>query len=347
MFAYISLTGDEVLDHYQAYALEKNLQLFYQKFTPEWETYSPWAFFLALGREKQAREMVFAIWEELIPAYGREAVIGLGPSKLLCRAVALLGHEGSRLTGLILEEGPRGLLLTLPVEHEREVRRQLPLEVLWPLNPKLRQQLLKLGFKTWGEVEELSPEQLQVHLGEEAYFTWTLAGGQLPGKLKRPKEGLQVAIAWEEGMRDAGPSLDRGAKKLALALEEQWLGCRELSLEGITQAGQSFWQKRLFLKPRSGIACLQGEARRLWQKLNLKVEPRELWLKAEGLEPVVMEQLNLFAGKPAAKIREEQLEGLLNRLRKDYPTRVLERAGRWYKSRREQMLSFYDPWRFQ
>lgn len=346
MFAFILLDNDTILDHYQAHALEKNLGLFYNKFTPDFEAYGPGEFFLDLGKETTARQTVYQIWEELIPVYGRKAVIGLGPSKLLCRAITLLEPKSLQLPGLIVEEQPQGLLITLPAESEAKVRPRLPLESLWPLDLKIRRQLLKLGFKTWGEIEAISPEKLKVQLGNDAYLTWELAKGQFSGSLQRPEEGIRVNIVWEEGMSNLGLALERGAKQLAMALEAQWLGCRELTLEGTTRSGQLFWQKRLFMKPCSSVSVLQGETRRLWCKLGLKDEPGELRLKAEGLGTVAMRQLSLF-NESDNQAKEEQLQSLLSRLRKDYPASVLDRAGRWARSRREQMLAYYDPWRFQ
>lgn len=346
MFAFILLDTGIILDSYQAHALEKNLKLFYNKFTPYFEAYGPGEFFLDLGKEAVARQIVYEIWEELIPLYGRKAVIGLGPSKLLCRAIVLLHRKSLQLSGLVVEEQPQGLLITLSKKYEAKVRPQLPVEVLWPLDARIRRQLLKLGFKTWGEIETMPPEQLKVQLEDEAYLVWELAKGQFSGSLKRPREGVQVTIAWEEGMSNLGPSLEQGAKQLAMALEAEWLGCRELTLEAITKTGDLFWQKRLFMKPCSSVSGLQEATRRLWYKLKLKGEPRELRLKAQGLEPVPMRQLALF-DRPDTITKEEQLQRLLNRLRKDYPASVLDRAGRWGRSRREQMLAFYDPWRFR
>ncbi|NLL17686.1 MAG: hypothetical protein GX262_01515 [Clostridia bacterium] len=345
MFAFIILDNDAILDHYQAHGLEKSLKLFYNRFTPDFEAYGPGEFFLDLGKETAARQIIYQIWEELVPVYGRKAVIGLGPSKLLCRAIALLDLKDLRFLNLIVEERPQGLLIILPVEWETKVRPRLPLEVLWPLDLKIRRQLLKLGFKTWGEIEAISPEQLKVQLGNDAYLTWELAKGQFSGSLQRPEEGIRVNIVWEEGMSNLGPALDQGAKQLAMTLEAQWLGCRELTLEGTTGAGRLFWRKRLFLKPCSSAGVLQGETRRLWHKLKLKDDPGELLLKAEGLEPMSMRQLSLF-NESDIPAKEEQLQRLLNRLRKDYPASVLDRAVRWNRSRREQMLAFYDPWRF-
>lgn len=346
MIAFITVANDRIGEQYQAWALQKALVSFYQQFTPYLEAYRPTEFFLDLGREEEARSLARRLWEGLIPAYGQKAVLALAPSKLLARALSLLETRAVLFPELVIEEKPQGLLLFLPAGREEAVRRKLPLEVLWPLEEKFRERLLKMGFQTWGEIAALSPSQLKIHLGPEAYLAWDLAHGRWSNSLRLPPEGLRVPIYREEEEADLRAALEKGVERLAQALAARWLGCRELILAGKDREGRPFAQKRLFTEPCSSPASLTGETFRLWHKLGLTAPPQEMYLEAGGLEPMTVKQLNLFS-RPAAKIREERLEKLLARLRKDYPAGFLDRASRWGQSRRERMLAFYDPWRFR
>lgn len=345
MIAFITVHHDQTGEHH-AHALKKSLILYYQHFTPYLESYSPQEFFLDLGREEAAWPIVHKLWKGLIPAYGQRATIALAPSKLLSRAISLPETREAPLPELVIEEEPQGILIVLPARQEEKIRRRLPLEVLWPLEPKLRQHLLKLGFKTWGEIAELAPEKLKIHLGQDAYFAWDLANGRWINSLTLPQEGIQLPVYEEGESVDLPSALEKAAETLAQALQTKWLGCRELVLAGTGREGIPFEQKRLFPEPCSSRSCLVGETFRLWQKLGLTALPRQVYLRADGLEPVAAKQSSLFNSSPA-KIREEQLARLLARLRQDYPAGFLDRASNWRKSRREQILAFYDPWRFR
>lgn len=346
MIAFITVNDDQTGEHH-IHALKKSLTFYYQQFTPYLESYSPREFFLDLGREEAAWPIVHKLWKGLIPAYGQRATVALAPSKLLSRAVSLPETKKVPLPELIIEEKPQGALIYLPAHREAAVRCRLPLEVLWPLEPKLRQHLLKLGFKTWGEIAGLSPEKLKIHLGQEAYFAWDLANGRWVNSLTLPQEGLQLPVYLEGENIDLTSALEKTAETLAQTLQAKWLGCRELTLAGTGQEGTPFAQKRLFPEPCSSRTCLVGEAFRLWQKLGLTAPPKQIHLRADGLEPVAAKQLSLFNSRPPSKVKEEQLSRLLARLRKDYPASFLDRASNWGKSRREQVLAFYDPWRFR
>lgn len=346
MIAFITVNDDQTEEHH-THALKKSLILYYQQFTPYLESYSPREFFLDLGREEAAWPIVNEIWEGLIPAYGQKATVALAPSKLLSRAISLPETREAQLPELIIEEKTQGTLIFLPAHKEAAVRRRLPLEVLWPLELRLRQHLLKLGFQTWGEIAGLSPEKLKIHLGEDAYFAWDLANGRWTGSLTLPQEGIQIPVYREEESTDLIPALEKAAETLAQTLQTKWLGCRELTLAGTSREGTPFAQKRLFPEPCSSRTCIAGETFRLWQKLSLTAPPKQIHLRADGLEPMAAKQLSLFNNSLPSKAKEEQLTWLLARLRKDYPASFLDRASNWRKSRREQILAFYDPWRFR
>ena len=346
MIAFITVDNEEIVEQHHAYALRKSLISFYQQFTPYLEAYSPREFFLDLGKEEAAWPLAHRIWEALIPAYGQKATLALAPSKLLARALSLLGTRAALFPELVLEEKPQGTLLFLSSDRAGAVQRRLPLEVLWPLELKLREHLLKLGFQTWGEIAALSPAKLKTHLGQDAYFAWDLSHGKWVNSLNLPQESIRIPVYREDEDADLTAALETAAGKLAQVLAARWLGCRELILAGVSREGTLFMQKRLFTEPCSSGACLADETFRLWQKLGLTAPPKEMYLEAGGLEPMAAKQLNLF-GNQAARAKEEQLNRLLARLRKDYPAGFLDRAGNRGKSRREQMLAFYDPWRFR
>lgn len=348
MIAFIKVNNKKIISQEEASTWERKLYDFYANHTPYVEAHNSMEFFLNLGQGAKAVDTLYRLWSSLIPGYGDQALIGLASSKLLARALVLLQEQypsNKLLPGLDMTVNTRGVCISLPPEQEEKLRPQLPLTVLWPLEEKIRRRLFRLGLTTWGEVATLAPERLRAQIGQDAYYVRELAWGKMANSFKSPPKGIQFPIIVEEGMGDLTPILTKAATQLAKELEQQWLSCRELILKGITQEGCSFFQQRVFLRPCSNDHALVGETKRLWQKLRLNQLPKELSLLAVGLEPQKMEQMGLFA-VPDKQMKEEALTQLLQRLRQDFPSSLLDLAKHYKRDRREAMLAFYDPWRF-
>lgn len=109
--------------------------------------------------EQIAREIVERIADEI----KLSASVGIGPNKFLAK----IGSDLRKPKGFVVIRPDEALSFLAP----------LPLSRLWGVGPKTRAQLEKIGLKTIGDLQQMSPGLLRDQLGDHGAQLYQLALG--------------------------------------------------------------------------------------------------------------------------------------------------------------------------
>jgi len=265
-------------------------------------------------------------------------LIGIGRNKFVARLSArFLWQAGSRGdSGFYCRETAPG--------QEKEFMKTVPLTMDWLLPSKVVDTLSQLGFKDYGELQELRLDELVKMLGKYGYTVYRHSRGldDTPLVNLYPPGKLALAFSLEGGTesREAiAGVLRESARVLASLLHTRRKGCRFVKLalvseEDTCQVGRLVpWGYR--------------EERRLYEVLALMLDKLTLTgpvagvrVEASSLYDWELTEQDIFALKPKPR---HDLTAITMALNEKYPGMI----SRGVKvGRREEVLSFWDPWRF-
>lgn len=233
----------------------------------------------------------------------------------------------------------------------------LPVEALWPLPAAVHRRLRGLGLETLGDVARAGRQALSAELGAPGAVAGELAQGidrsrvtpcYPPTQVEaccRPEGGL---AGWEQVEAAALGAAALLAARLARRAE----GARllRLMLEGEAPVSRL----REFPLPAARPETLREAARALAREALAQAESRGgapavftgLHLAARSLQPLPARQQALWEEPPDPSERRERVDRLLSDLRRRFPDRAVQAGARLTVPRRERMLAFWDPYRF-
>lgn len=272
------------------------------------------------------------------------AVVGLGRSKFIARAAALVTacskdfcSKRSRFLAVLVEPG-----------KEADFLKRVPLDQDENISPEALHRLAVLGFQNYGQLRELEEEKLARILGKEWYGVWRHSRGLDTEPLLNlyPPEKVAVSLSFEgpvEDRRVIDKALKEGAEQLSRLLRERRREGRTLRI--VLKGEERVWE----VSRHVPWGCQKGDRlikmlEALWEKAFLasKQAVTGLILEVCELEEEKWEQQDLFSLPSRPERGEHVLEALIQSLRDKFPHAVLPGLE---IERRERVLTLWDPWR--
>lgn len=292
--------------------------------TPLVEPYKDEGIFLGLdnsGREKFAASKLF-----------KKGRCGVAASKLTARVVSMvLGRSGNPA---VLQGDESAFLAPLPVDF------------LWPLDEKVIKHLKILGLGKIEDVTRISKEELSLQFGEEGNMIYNYSRGidnrpVLPVypsasmQLKRSFGGIFIKEALETVLKEMVSDLSAG-------LLSSGRGTQSLCIEFIEENGHTSNISRNFSGPVSVFG--KGLAAAITSGLTISSPVVEIRASAKDLKPAQFTQRILWEELPSGK--KSDVNRLAVAMRDKFPSQRICCAGEIQVSRREKVLSFWDPFRY-
>lgn len=237
---------------------------------------------------------------------------------------------------------------------------QLPVANLWPLPASVRDRLERLGLRTIGDVSRAGRDVLAAELGADGIRAYELAQGidRTPVLAGYPPREITESLRLPTGAGACALALERMAGKAAAVLAHRLLctgeGTQQLWLTLEDEDGRLFTVWRAFSIATARRPALVETARVLVREAlqqaagetavvqgQLVIE--KLHLYARGLTSLPTTQQALWQ---ASAERQKQVQELVARLRRRFPDEAARLGRQLPWSRREQLLSYWDPFRF-
>lgn len=269
------------------------------------------------------------------------ALIGIGKNKLLA------GLGARSLLAADPAVNREFQFIEIAPGREREFMRNLPLNMDWLMPARALKRLTDLGFNCFGELHGVALPELVKILGQDGYTVYRHCRGidDTPLINLYPPGKIAFAINFDDGL-DEQADLDRvlgkAARTLSYLLQARQKGCRFLNLELVSEQGNYQvgrlvpWGCRDEGRIREVIGILLG-------KLELNGPVTGMTVKASSLYEWALTEQDLFSLPGVTKGTKYTLAAVVDALDEKYPGAV--RIGLDI-DRREQALSFWDPWRF-
>lgn len=252
--------------------------------------------------------------------------------------------------------GGRLRLVSAPADLEAWLA-PLPVEALWPLPAAIHRRLRGLGLATLGDVARAGRQALTAELGAAGAIAGELARGIDRSSVtpRYPPAQVETCCRPEGGLAGAGQveaAALRAADRLAARLARRAEGTRLLRL--LLEGEAPVSRVRVFSLPAARPAALREAARVLAREAWTQAERAAgapgaftgLRLAARSLQPLPARQEGLWKEPPGPAEHRERLDRLLGDLRRRFSDRAVKVGARLAVPRRERMLSFWDPYRF-
>ncbi|MGE5397164.1 MAG: DNA polymerase Y family protein [Chitinophagales bacterium] len=269
-------------------------------------------------------------------------IIGSGKNRLLARLAVRWGLSGENIKLKSFNQ-----VNVLPGQ-EITFLSHIPLVWDWTLSNRVVARMQSLGFVYLGELQKLSQDNIVRLLGKES----TLAFWHSRGIDYTPMTGLYPPekISWQQYFEGEvsdreilRKTLKMGASFLDGVLKERRKGCRLVRLR-LSSDDDSWEAERLF-----SHGCYEKE--RLMRVLNTMLNGMEvservsgLVIEASALYNHNLSQPDIFTLDRKSTNPGRDLEIITESLKEKFSQGI--RIGTEEINRREQVLSFWDPWRF-
>ncbi|HOV43540.1 DNA polymerase Y family protein [Syntrophothermus lipocalidus] len=265
-------------------------------------------------------------------------LVGIGRNKFVARLLARAFWQAGSI-------GDSGFycLETAPGQ-EKYFMKTVPITMDWLLPPKVLDALSRLGFKSYGELQDLRLDELVEMLGEHGYTVYRHGRGldDTPLVNLYPPGKLALAFGLEGETESRGVIarvLRESARVLASLLYSRRKGCRFVKL-ALASEEDTCEEGRL-------VPWGYREERKLYEVLVLLLDKLTLTGPVVGVRVEVsslydweLAEQDLFDLKPRPR---HDLTAVALALNEKYPGMI----SRGVKiGRREEVLSFWDPWRF-
>lgn len=287
-----------------------------------------------------------ATLSDLVP--GR-ASIGLATSPLLARLVVRCGTcpGPGRSSCRSFRRADIDIIQLIPGQEALFVS-SLPLPEFTPLSARECRMLNRLGYSYVGDLAGLGPYRLKQLLKRDASQLWQNIQGRdyTPVRGLYPPERLGYALSWEEagsGQEQVLEVIRDGARELSDRLDKRQVGCHRVEMQLDLSGGTTIIKER-----RVSPACHDRERlvmilAGLLTDIDRPVEGMRIFLSE--LKPLEMRAQDLFTLRCTyqQEARERKRSAILEQLLQRFP----DRLGLGMDiDRREQVLLFWDPWRF-
>lgn len=277
------------------------------------------------------------------------ASMGLASSPLLARLAAhrCIYPGTARSTCRSFVRGTVAIIQVIPGQETLFVS-TLPLPEFSPLSARECRLLNRLGYVQVGDLAGLGSYRLQQILKRDVSSLWQNIQGRdyTPVRGLYPPERLGYALSWEEDRRNPGQLLEfirAGAGELSDRMERRQVGCHLVEMHFDLSGGANLIQQRRVSPACHGQERLTMILEGLLPDLDKPVDGLRIFLS--DLKPVEMRAQDLFTLRYTyqQEARERKRSAILEQLLQRFP----DRLGMGMEAdRREQVLLFWDPWRF-
>lgn len=269
-------------------------------------------------------------------------IVGLGPNKLLARLAARVPSKKKR------GKTPGFYSCAVESGREKDFLERVPLVLDWLLPSRAVETLGSLGFTRFGELDSLSLNDLLKVLGRDGYMVYCHSRGldNTPLVGLYPPEKMSCYFDFAQGVHNRGPlerGLEEGARIIASTLRERRMNCRQMALQ------LEMEQRTCRAERQVSRGC--GEERRLREILGILLKGLSfagpilgMMLEVSSLYEWSLTEQDLFTLDKKSTRSYQDLNGAVEALGAKLPRMV--RMGLAI-DRREQVLSFWDPWRFR
>lgn len=301
-------------------------------------------------------------------AHGFAAAAGLGANKLVAGAAARVQRDA------LLGKGPRtaskaGTASPAVVApgDEAAFLASLPLRYLWTVPEPIRRRLHELGLRSIGELRQVPEAELARQFGAATgRQLQRLSQGVDPDPVRPewPPQTLPVRLVFAAPIAPGAQlesAVRRLAADLAVRLQRRDETCQHAALTLEPAEGKPLLAERTFSKPQNSAFYLEQSLLALLQRALAGQVTAVTALEASlsQLTPVQRHQASLLDDLAAAGQEEPvpraaapdpekaaRLEVTVAALRERFPARLLGMGQAGATSRREAMLSHYDPYRW-
>lgn len=275
--------------------------------------------------------------------------IGLAASKLLAHcAVKCMDSVPCPPETYRLITWPEARVITIIPGQERSFIANLPLNSFYPLRSDLIKRLTRLGFSRVGELSALPLHQLSLLSPKDGILLAQLVRGEDSS----PVTGLYPPfhISYPIGLEEAGLDFTRienalreAAGYLTDALESRHYGCSHISLDLISGL-QRLRVERSLSSDCSRPEHLSNILLGLMKQAGPLTVLSGLIITLDELAPRQMLQPDIFSYRATCEKeqRQDKVRELITNLTDRFPDSL--KSG-LQLDRREQVLSYWDPWR--
>jgi DNA polymerase-4 len=252
------------------------------------------------------------------------ASIGIAPVKFVAKIASDL-------------EKPDGFVVVLPGRVE-EFLRPLPLERLWGVGPRTREELAALGLRTIGELAACDRRKLTARFGQHGEHLHRLATGV---------DEREVVPDWEAKSYSHEETFERdltdGDCLEAVLLDQAHRVARRLRRDGVIAKTvqlklryhdfRTLTRQTTLRSPTADAALIYEAARMLFQREWNRQPVRLIGAGVQGVVPVGSEVLDLFVSREEGE-RRRRLVDAIDRIEdrfgrgKVIPARLLDRNRR-------------------
>ncbi len=321
------------------------------KYTPLVEPVEDGGLFLDLSGCKPLPEVIKNIAIKAYTETGNFVEIGAAGSKLLaCSAVTskiLIPGEKKQKLFHYIKNKQFSVTVVLP-GREKEFIASILLEDFYVLKSEEVKKLKRMGFKTVGELICIPPSKLVPVLGKNIYQLLD----QSRGMDNSPVLGLYPPVDITYPLPLEGDILDfmmikneikKAGKVLEAILEKKHSGCGCLQLYIFTEKG---WVKT---RRKLTSSCYQaGEITNilyiLLEQLEIAEPIKEVYITLSEIALLSWVEQDLFVSPEIYNPdKKSKLADVLKNIDYKFPGKLVQ--GQKIE-RREQILSFWDPWRY-
>ncbi len=275
-----------------------------------------------------------------------------------------------------VKTGANYILVDIKQGKEAIYSTGMPLSLLWPLPPDVISHLYALGFRTFKDLQQITANQLVPQIGDWAYLVvdWVNGRDRFPVKPLYPKPCIEKAINLENSMDNLSPQiLEPALREVSEELIQNGTGFKHLTISLSGNFAPVVREKKL-VRPVCRFESLQVVASKLFEEMRLELEHDVLCqastvlLTFKDIDRVQVKQVALIQNFDDYKTRQAKvkhsdykgvsasLELALTGIEQKYGDSALiwgvnskHKHSNIFKPeilRREKMLAFWDPIRF-
>lgn len=305
---------------------------------------------LDLSPFNRISDIVKALADSLAGHISGRAAIGLATSPLL----AILAAQRSSLKGVppgsyrSFQEQMVNITQVIPGK-EASFLANLPVEEFFPLSAREYKLLQKQGYTQVGELATLGPIRLQQILKRDPAGLWQNIQGRdfRPVKGLYPPQRLGYSLELAEGCTDRNRLLlilEDAARELGAILGQRHAACKQVQLQLELGGKQHLSQARHLARACHDMSRLGLILAGLLPPI-LEQPVTGLRVGLEGLQALEMRSQDLFTLRYVHQQESRQLQraAVMEQLLQRFPDSIGLGVG---IERREEILRFWDPWRF-
>lgn len=296
--------------------------------TPQVEPFKEEGIFLGLDSFGAARLADLKLY--------RQGKYAMASSKLIARAACIvLGIDGEAVR--------------LQRDEEAAFLAPLPVDFLWPLEEQVIKHLKILGLQKIGEAASIPREELCLQFGDEdgnTIYNYSRAVDKRPVLPLYPPGSLQLkktigCVYNKEALRII---LSEIIADISKELSSRSQALQSLNIELAEENGDTSIINRSFMKPVSLFS--PGLIESLTAKIAVSSPVTEVRVVAGNLSPTQFIQGVLWEDKIFLDKSTSDVHRLVASVQKSMPNQRICFASELGVSRREKILSLWDPFRF-